>query len=302
MVEHEIRSRKGSSQLPVLEALGTWRGVVPLRGLRARTFNATGIRRRRPVPEAVGAAPGREGVRALASAPPSRELRPSSPPPPKDNAASSRSSYPITLAAVVCRGCAGLRRRCQSRTRFDIPTKERRQGNDERRTRRHRSDPRRGRHVFSFSDAGIRRAYHCKLQATKILIPDGRHRQGSNRDDHLATFQATGVDAGKVDHLSLASSTAAAPVRSRTGNAALGVAIDGGDFFVSGFARRGHSRRRRNTKINHLSWREFSINVPDKDTPASAPGECYKISIASVEGRATYNGELRSRVRANSKV
>jgi hypothetical protein len=210
-----------------------------------------------------------------------------------------RSSYPIALAAVVfASGCASAFAADVNLDNLAFPTKDGGKATikhvefdgtnlsqDEVAT------------LFSASATREMRApIIAKLQATKILIPvvvvTDKDQTGTIT---FRDFQASGVNAGKVDHLTLAGFDGSGTIPD-LGPATMhsdAIAIDGSDFSrLLPALRDGDLAGAGNSKINHLSWQGFSMTFPDKDTPASAPGgNLYKIAIASVEGQATYTGD-----------
>ncbi|HWG04979.1 MAG TPA: hypothetical protein VG271_08185 [Beijerinckiaceae bacterium] len=138
----------------------------------------------------------------------------------------------------------------------------------------------------------------AKMQATKILVPEvvfiDKDKAGTIT---FHEFQATGVNAGKVEHMTLTgfdgSGTAAdVPGQMTLHSGAIG--IDGGDFSKLLLALRdGDLTNAGTSQINHFSWQGFSLTVPDKDTPTTAAGgNLYKIALASLVGQATYSADL----------
>jgi hypothetical protein len=112
----------------------------------------------------------------------------------------------------------------------------------------------------------------------------------------LHDFQATGVNAGKVDHISLAGMDGGGAMPN-VGQATMhsgAIAIDGGDFSrLLPALRDGDMASVGPAHVSHFSWQGFTMTFPDKDTPANAAGgNLYKIAIASIEGQATYKGDL----------
>jgi hypothetical protein len=137
----------------------------------------------------------------------------------------------------------------------------------------------------------------AKMQATKILVPEvlftDKDKAGTIT---FHEFQATGVNAGKVEHMTLTGfdgSGTAADIPGQMTIHSGAIAIDGGDFTKLLPALRDGSLASAGTsQINHFSWQGFTLTVPDKDTPATAAGgNLYKIALASLVGQATYSGD-----------
>ena len=161
--------------------------------------------------------------------------------------------------------------------------------------------------LFSNTSTSATRApIIAKLQAAKILIPDiviaDKDKTGAVT---FHDFQATGINAGKVDHMSLAGFDGAGTIPN-TGLAKLqsgAVTIDGGDFSrLLPALRDGDLTNAGSSQINHFDWQGFTLTFPDKDTPATAAGgNLYKITLASVDGQATYNGDYPAKGSAELK-
>ncbi len=137
-----------------------------------------------------------------------------------------------------------------------------------------------------------------KMQATKILVPEvvfvDKDKAGTIT---FHEFQATGVNAGKVEHMSLTSFDGSGTASDIPGQMTLhsgAIALDGGDFSkLLPALRDGDLTNAGTSQINHFSWQGFTLTVPDKDTPATAAGgNLYKIALASLVGQATYSADL----------
>ena len=135
-----------------------------------------------------------------------------------------------------------------------------------------------------------RKAIAARMTATRIAIPEA---VATSKD---ATFTATGfvaenIDKGKVGHMALAGITGEGDVKD-AGKATFrsgAFVLDGGSLL--GMLEPGTAGDL--AAASHLSWQGLDVTMPDKETPAGAPGgNLYHITMASFTADGTSDGKV----------
>jgi hypothetical protein len=134
-----------------------------------------------------------------------------------------------------------------------------------------------------------------KAQAKRIAAPEivVEPKGDSTGTITVRSYEVIGLDGGKFQKASIAGFDGTVTGKAGTGTVKSGpIVLEDGDFSKLIIAVKDGDVANGVARLGKFSWTGFDLQVPDKDTPASAPGgNLFKIAMASLNGSTTYNGD-----------
>jgi hypothetical protein len=135
-----------------------------------------------------------------------------------------------------------------------------------------------------------------KAQAKRIAIPEITVEPKGDQTSGAITvraYEVLGLDGGRFQKASISGFDGTVTSKAGTGTVKSGpIVLEDGDFSKLIAAVKDGDVANGVARLGKFSWTGFDLQVPDKDTPASAPGgNLYKIAMASLVGSTTYDGD-----------
>ena len=134
-----------------------------------------------------------------------------------------------------------------------------------------------------------------KAQAKSIVAPEIVVEPKGERTGviTLRSYEVIGLDRGRFQKASIAGLDGSINGKGGIGTVKSGpVALENGDFSRLIVAMRDGDVANGVARLGKFSWTGLDIRIPDTATPASAPGgNLYKVSLASLTGATTYDGD-----------
>jgi len=140
-----------------------------------------------------------------------------------------------------------------------------------------------------------------KMTAARVAIPSAV-LNGKDAKVTLSNIVMTNIDKGQVGQLTiggvdgsfLTDDNQTAAIKSG------GIQIDGANYSGMFQAMKDGDLSNGTSRFSKFVWQGLEINVPDKDTPASAPGgNMIKLRLGSMTVDATYDGDVPLKVAGN---
>jgi len=144
-----------------------------------------------------------------------------------------------------------------------------------------------------------------KAQAKRIVAPE---IVVEPKGDHTGTvtvrsYEVIGLDKGRFQKASIAGFDGTITDKGGTGTIKSGpIVLEDGDFSKLVVAVKDGDVANGVARLGKFSWTGFDLQVPDKDTPASAPGgNLFKIALASLTGSTAYDGDVPTQTKGEFK-
>jgi len=146
----------------------------------------------------------------------------------------------------------------------------------------------------------LSKAQAKRISAPEILVEPKGERSGAIT---VRSYEVVGLDQGRFQKASVAGFDGTITDKGGTGTVKSGpIVLEDGDFSKLFIAVKDGDVANGVARLGKFSWTGLDLQVPAKDTPASAPGgNLYKVAMASLNGSTIYDGDTPTQSKGEMK-